>query len=183
MPCPLNTKLDKEAADHCACAEGFFRAQNEGPGMACTGKIIQTILTHKLKYHAFSYIIIPANTAPPGPIPNELRIVTICDTSAVLEWDKPKDVGRSDFYYDISRSNPDTEETVVINAQYTDDSDVVNYTVTGLTQKTTYTFSVHVHNGVSEHDDANAKLRVVSKQGTTKQGSMYNQLLHQFSTL
>ena len=179
MPCPLNTKVDKEAADYCECAEGFFRAQNEGPGMACTGKLT---LNSRVKVLCI-YLHYYSNAAPPGPIPNELRIVTICDTSAVLEWDKPNNVGRSDFYYDISRSNPDTEETIVINAQYTDDRDVVNYTVTGLTQKTTYTFSVHVHNGVSEHDDANAKLRVVSKQGTTKQGSMYNLLLHQFSIL
>ena len=97
--------------------------------------------------------------------------MSTCDTTAVLEWDKPVDVGRSDFYYDVSRSNPETEELILIAPYLKDDSDVVSYKVTGLTQKTTYTFSVCVHNGVSEHDDVNAKLRVVAKQGTTKQGS------------
>lgn len=112
--------------------------------------------------------------APPDPIPNELRIVSICDTTAVLEWDKPNDVGRSDFYYDVSRSDPDTEEESIIVAPFLkNNSAVVMYTVTGLTQETTYTFSVCVHNGVSEQDSANAKLRVVSKQGTTKRGSTW----------
>ena len=117
--------------------------------------------------------VMSTHAAPPDPIPNELRIVSICDTTAVLEWDKPNDVGRSDFYYDVSRSNPDTEESVIVAPFLKDNSTVVRYTVTGLTQKTTYTFSVCVHNGVSEQDSANAKLRVVSKQGTTKQGSMW----------
>ena len=97
--------------------------------------------------------------------------MTLCDTAVVLEWDRPGDVGRDDFYYDILRSVPDSEEIIIIEPLFIDDSDVVTYTVTGLKQKTAYTFSVCVHNGVSEHDEANAKLRIVSKQGTTKQGS------------
>ena len=109
--------------------------------------------------------------APPGPIPNDLRVTTICATTAELEWDQPEDVGREDFYYNISRSNPDSDESIIVNPHYADDSDAVKYTVTGLRPGTIYTFSVCVHNGVSEHDDANAKLRVVSTQGTTKPGS------------
>ena len=111
-------------------------------------------------------------TAPPGPIPNELKIATTCDTTVELEWHIPEDVGRDDFYYDVSRSNPDTEETIVIEPRLMDTGEIVTYKVTGLKPKTTYTFSVCVHNGVSEHDSENDKLRVVTTQGTTKQGSM-----------
>ena len=44
VPCPQNTKLDKEAADHCECEEGYFRAPNEGIGVSCTGKLLNAII-------------------------------------------------------------------------------------------------------------------------------------------
>ena len=97
----------------------------------------------------------------------------MCDTTVELEWDRPGVVGRDDFYYDINRTNPDTNEEVVISAKYVDDRNVVSFKVTGLKQKTTYTFSVCVHNGVSGLDQTNEKLRVVAQQATTKQGSMF----------
>ena len=100
--------------------------------------------------------------------------MSACDTSVVLEWDKPVDVGRSDYDYDISRNNPDNpDETIQIELGYVDHGEVVTYRVTGLSPSTSYTFSVCVHNGVSQHDSANDKLRIVSQQGTTKQGSMW----------
>ena len=40
VPCPQNTKLDTEAADHCECEEGYFRASNEGVGVSCTGELL-----------------------------------------------------------------------------------------------------------------------------------------------
>ena len=98
----------------------------------------------------------------------------MCDTSVVLEWDKPLDVGRSDYDYDIFRkdsNNPD--ETIYIVTGHVDHGEVVQYRVTGLSPSTSYTFSVCVHNGVSQHDSANDKLRIVSQQGTTRQGSMW----------
>ena len=57
--------------------------------------------------------------APPDPIPNKLRIVGICDTTAELAWEKPEEVGRDDFYYSINRTNPDTSEEIVVNVNYT----------------------------------------------------------------
>ena len=113
-----------------------------------------------------------SNIAPPDPIPNKLRIVGICDTTAELAWDKPGEVGRDDFYYSINRTNPDTSEEIMVNANYIDNRDVVAFKVTGLVPKTTYTFSVCVHNGVSQFDQIHKKLRVVAKQATTRQGSM-----------
>ena len=113
-----------------------------------------------------------SNIAPPDPIPNKLRIVGICDTTAELAWEKPEEVGRDDFYYSINRTNPDTNEEIVVNANYIDSRDVVAFKVTGLAPKTTYTFSVCVHNGVSKFDQIHEKLRVVAKQATTRQGSM-----------
>ena len=60
----------------------------------------------------------------------------------------------------------------MIDTHYIDDSDVVTFRVTGLAPKTTYTFTVCVHNGVSQFDQINEKLRVVAQQATTRQGSM-----------
>ena len=113
-----------------------------------------------------------SHTAPPKPIPGDLRVVSMCDTSAVLEWDKPEAVGRDDFYYDIMRSAPDTEDLIMLEEKFVNHHSVIRYTVAGLMQTTTYTFSVCVHNGVSDQDEANAKLRVVAQQAKTKQGSM-----------
>lgn len=147
VPCPKNTKSDIEGADHCECINGYYRAPNEGVGMICT--------------------------APPGPIPNTLRIVSMCDTTAELAWDRPGEVGRDDFYYAINRTSPDSSEEIMLDTRYIDDSDIVTFTVTGLVPKTTYTFSVCVHNGVSQFDQINDKLRVVAQQATTKQGSVF----------
>ena len=96
----------------------------------------------------------------------------MCDTTAELSWDKPEKVGRNDFYYSINRTNPDTSEEIMINTYYIDNNDVVAFRVTGLAPKTTYTFTVCVHNGVSQFDQINEKLRVVTQQATTRQGSM-----------
>ena len=68
--------------------------------------------------------------APPDPIPNKLRIVGICDTTAELAWEKPEEVGRDDFYYSINRTNPDTSEEIVVNVNYIDNRDVVAFKVT-----------------------------------------------------
>lgn len=95
----------------------------------------------------------------------------MCDTTAQLAWDKPGEVGRDDFYYAINRTSPDSSEEIMLDTRYIDDSNVVTFTVTGLAPKTTYTFSVCVHNGVSQFDQINDKLRVVAQQATTKQGS------------
>jgi hypothetical protein len=96
----------------------------------------------------------------------------MCDTTAELEWDKPGEVGRDDFYYAINRTDPDTNEEIMINTNYVDDRDVVTFKVTGLAPKTTYTFSVCVHNGVSQFDQINERLRMVTQQATTRKGSM-----------
>ena len=96
----------------------------------------------------------------------------MCDTTVELQWDKPGEVGRDDFYYAINRTSPDTSDEIMINTNYVDNRDVVTFRVTGLAPKTTYTFSVCVHNGVSQFDQINDKLRVVAQQATTRQGSM-----------
>ena len=167
VPCPENTKGDKVGADICECKEGFFRASYEGAGVKCTGRFSDQITNEAIEMMNLNH-----RTAPPSEIPNELRIVSVCDTSVELEWDKPVDVGRSDYDYDISRKNPDNpDESISIEPHYVDHSDVVRYTVTGLAPSTAYTFIVCVHNGVSEHDSANDKLRIVTQQATTRQGS------------
>ena len=96
----------------------------------------------------------------------------MCDTNAQLEWDKPQEVGRDDFYYAINRTSPDTSDEIMINTNYVDNREVVTFKVTGLAPKTTYTFTVCIHNGVSQFDQINDKLRVVTQQATTRQGSM-----------
>ena len=97
----------------------------------------------------------------------------MCDTTAELEWDRPGEVGRDDFYYAINRTSPDTSEEIMLNTSYIDNRTHVTFRVTGLAPKTTYTFSVCVHNGVSQFDQINDKLRLVAQQATTKQGSMF----------
>ena len=38
VQCPLNAISNEEAADHCECENGFYRADYEGIGVDCTGK-------------------------------------------------------------------------------------------------------------------------------------------------
>ena len=95
----------------------------------------------------------------------------IYDTSVVLQWRSPPHCGgRTDCYYQIRI----TDGPVILHNIFTLNTQVT-YTVNNLQPDTTYSITVSIHNGVSDQDAGNAKLRECSFVVTTIQGSMFDQ--------
>ena len=94
-------------------------------------------------------------------------------TSVFLRWRSPPHCGgRSDCYYQIRiNDGPGIQYNptrFTFNAQET-------YTINNLQQDTTYSITVSIHNGVSDQDADNAKLRECPIVVTTIPGSMFDQ--------
>ena len=111
-------------------------------------------------------------SAPPPPIP-ECMASEVYDTSVVLQWRSPPHCGgRTDCYYQIRINDGPALQynptRFTFNAQ-------VTYAVNNLQQDTTYSITVSIHNGVSDQDANNAKLRECPVVVTTIQGSMFDQ--------
>ena len=110
-------------------------------------------------------------SAPPPPI-SECMASEVYDTSVILQWRSPPHCGgRTDCYYQIRINNGPAiqhdQTRFNFNAQ-------VTYTINNLQQATTYSITVSIHNGVSDQDAANAKLRECSVPLTTIQGTMFD---------
>ena len=73
-----------------------------------------------------------------------------------------------DFYYEIQYSDRET------TSQYNlvNKTDNVQEVIAGLTPDTTYTFTVTVHNGVSDRDERREHLRRCELITTTNEGGM-----------
>ena len=104
--------------------------------------------------------------APPSPVsdcaPNEMF-----DTGARVQWRAPSHCGgRTDCYYQIQVN--DQTPLRVNGVNFNSDE---SYTVNNLKPDTTYSITISIHNGVSNQDAANAKLRQCSLVVTTIQGS------------
>ena len=108
--------------------------------------------------------------APPPPIFHCAASVNQTYTDSVsVRWRSPPHCGgRKDCYYEIAinghatvRYNPPTFNFDVLES----------YTVNNLKPDTTYLVSVSIHNGVSEQDPDNAKLRQCCIEVKTKEGS------------
>ncbi|XP_078266725.1 ephrin type-B receptor 1 isoform X1 [Rhinoraja longicauda] len=74
IPCPANSRSLNEASNVCSCRNGYYRADFDLPAMSCT-------------------------SVPSGP---RNVISSVNETSIILEWHPPRDVGgRDDVMYNI----------------------------------------------------------------------------------
>ena len=106
------------------------------------------------------------HAAPPPPI-SECLASTIFDTGATLQWRNPLQCGgRNDCYYQIKIN--DGPSVQYIPSTFPDFS---TYTVDNLQPDTTYSITISIHNGVSDQDAENAKLRECSIVVKTIRGS------------
>ncbi|XP_014346867.1 ephrin type-B receptor 3 isoform X6 [Latimeria chalumnae] len=128
-PCPPNSRTTSGAATICTCRNGYYRADNDPPQMACTS--------------------VPSS--PRNVISN------VNETSLALEWSDPRDTGgRDDLLYNIICKKCSVERRLCSRCD--DNVDFVPRQL-GLTEKrvfisnllahTQYTFEIQAVNGVS----------------------------------
>ncbi|XP_039888250.1 ephrin type-B receptor 3-like isoform X2 [Simochromis diagramma] len=74
LPCPANSRASSGAASVCSCRNGYYRADTDSPDSTCT-------------------------TVPSAP---RSVISSVNETSLVLEWSEPRDLGgRDDVLYNV----------------------------------------------------------------------------------
>ncbi|XP_058256964.1 ephrin type-B receptor 3-like isoform X3 [Hemibagrus wyckioides] len=128
-PCPPNSRSISAASSTCSCKNGFYRADSDTPDTACTA--------------------VPS--APRSVISN------VNETSLVLEWSEPKDLGgRDDLLYNVICKKCVTEHGACTRC---DDNVDVSPRHLGLTERrvairnlqahTQYSFEIQAVNGVS----------------------------------
>ncbi|XP_018612810.2 ephrin type-B receptor 3-like isoform X2 [Scleropages formosus] len=128
-PCPPNSRTNSGASSLCSCRSGYYRADSDSPDSACTA--------------------VPS--APRNVISN------VNETSLVLEWTEPRDLGgRDDLVYNVicKKCLPDRGAC----SRCDDNVDIIPRHL-GLTQRrvavrnlqahTQYSFEIQAVNGVS----------------------------------
>ena len=96
----------------------------------------------------------------------------VYDTSVELQWNSPSHCGgRTDCYYQIRINNGPAERYDPTNFNF---SAQETYSVNNLQQDTTYCIAISVHNGVSDQDADNEKLRECSIVVKTVQGGKFD---------
>ncbi|XP_056233601.1 ephrin type-B receptor 3-like isoform X3 [Seriola aureovittata] len=74
LPCPANSRASSGAASVCSCRNGYYRSDTDSPDSPCT-------------------------TVPSAP---RSVISSVNETSLVLEWSEPRDMGgRDDIFYNV----------------------------------------------------------------------------------
>ena len=121
-----------------------------------------------IKSHPYKCLI--CYSAPPAPI-SECLASTIMDTGVTVQWRNPHCGGRNDCYYLIKVNNGPPIQYIPTTVHFS------AYTVEDLQPDTTYIITISVHNGVSEQDAKNAKLRECSIVVKTIKGSKLIRLL------
>ena len=112
--------------------------------------------------------------APPGP-PISPEVVSTDSTCINITFTYPQDTGRNDTYYTISAISfkllgSDNGDSPVIIVQQNPDE--VNHTVkiSKLEPSTDYYICITSHNGVSDQDKSNEKLRKAELYASTSEG-------------
>ncbi|XP_020780520.1 ephrin type-B receptor 3 isoform X4 [Boleophthalmus pectinirostris] len=129
LPCPANSRATSGAASICSCRNGFYRSDTDAPESACT-------------------------TVPSQP---RSVISSVNETSLVLEWSEPRDMGgRDDIFYNIICKKCLPERGMCTRC---DDNVDISPRHLGLTQRrvtvrnlqahTQYSFEIQAVNGVS----------------------------------
>ncbi|KAF7669817.1 hypothetical protein LDENG_00138040 [Lucifuga dentata] len=129
LPCPANSRATSGAASVCACRNGYYRSDTDSPDSPCT-------------------------TVPSAP---RSVISSVNETSLVLEWSTPRDLGgRDDVLYNVICKKCLPERGMCSRC---DDNVDISPRHLGLTQRrvavrnlqahTQYSFEIQAVNGVS----------------------------------
>ncbi|XP_053178962.1 ephrin type-B receptor 3-like [Scomber japonicus] len=129
LPCPANSRASSGAASVCSCRNGFYRSDTDSPDSPCT-------------------------TVPSAP---RSVISIVNETSLVLEWSDPRDLGgRDDIFYNVICKKCLPERGMCSRC---DDNVEISPRHLGLTQRrvavrnlqahTQYSFEIQAVNGVS----------------------------------
>ncbi|XP_074490649.1 ephrin type-B receptor 3b isoform X3 [Sebastes fasciatus] len=129
LPCPANSRATSGAASVCACRNGYYRSDTDSPDAPCT-------------------------TVPSSP---RSVISSVNETSLVLEWSDPRDLGgREDIFYNVICKKCLPERGMCSRC---DDNVDISPRHLGLTQRrvavrnlqahTQYSFEIQAVNGVS----------------------------------
>ncbi|XP_053709157.1 ephrin type-B receptor 3-like isoform X1 [Synchiropus splendidus] len=129
VPCPANSRASSGAASICSCRNGYYRADADSPESPCT-------------------------TVPSAP---RNVISSVNETSLLLEWSEPRDLGgRDDTFYNVICKKCLPERGMCSRC---DDNVDISPRHLGLTQRrvavrnlqahTQYSFEIQAVNGVS----------------------------------
>ncbi|GAA6219799.1 ephrin type-B receptor 3 isoform X7 [Lates japonicus] len=129
IPCPANSRASSGAASVCSCRNGYYRSDTDSPDSPCT-------------------------TVPSQP---RNVISSVNETSLVLEWSEPRDLGgRDDTFYNVICKKCLPERGMCSRC---DDNVDISPRHLGLTQRrvavrnlqahTQYSFEIQAVNGVS----------------------------------
>ena len=100
--------------------------------------------------------------------------LTLARNSITVRWSPPaEDGGRTDLYYEVSRS--DHDDTRSFNPSVYRNRNSRSYTFSGLNPFTEYCVRVTAHNGVSDQDPDGTHLRTVEECTATSEARMYKQ--------
>ena len=113
------------------------------------------------------------NCAGPPSVPQNVGL-TPSRNSITVRWSPPAEYGgRTDLYYEVSRS--DHDNTRSYNTKVYSNRNSRSYTFSGLNPFTEYCVRVTAHNGVSDQDPDGTHLRTVEECITTSEARMYKQ--------
>ncbi|XP_030289106.1 ephrin type-B receptor 3b isoform X5 [Sparus aurata] len=129
LPCPANSRASSGASSVCSCRNGFYRSDTDSPDSPCT-------------------------TVPSAP---RNVISSVNETSLVLEWSEPREMGsREDIFYNVICKKCLPERGMCSRC---DDNVDISPRHLGLTQRrvtvrnlqahTQYSFEIQAVNGVS----------------------------------
>ncbi|XP_070688845.1 ephrin type-B receptor 3-like isoform X5 [Pempheris klunzingeri] len=129
LPCPANSRASSGASSVCSCRNGYYRSDTDSPDSPCT-------------------------TVPSAP---RSVISSVNETSLVLEWSEPRDLGgRDDIFYNVICKKCLPERGMCSRC---DDNVDISPRHLGLTQRrvavrnlqahTQYSFEIQAVNGVS----------------------------------
>ncbi|XP_029355737.1 ephrin type-B receptor 3b isoform X5 [Echeneis naucrates] len=129
LPCPANSRASSGAASVCSCRNGYYRSDTDSADSACT-------------------------TVPSAP---RSVISIVNETSLVLEWSEPRDLGgRDDIFYNVicKKCLPERgmcsrcDDNVDISPRHLG-LNQRRVTVRNLQAHTQYSFEIQAVNGVS----------------------------------
>ena len=101
----------------------------------------------------------------------DLQVLSTTDTTITVSWSRPETIGRSDYFYMVSHSDPSNlGELITVEEELVDSGSTVTYTVTGLLPFTPYMVLVSNQNGVSAQDPNSANSRQCDNTTMTMEG-------------
>ena len=164
------------ATGQCPCQNGYFRnnifqnnncsrylsAGNEGAGSQCTRK-----RGPSLEVCMYNHGVLSLFLSEPPSSPNGVTVSALSSRKMRVSWSHPSQSGgRSDLYYTVQHSDPDTLGQFIGTTCLS--SSATSHMYTDLRPGTQYCIRVTAHNGVSNQDPAGNSSRTVQKCETTR---------------